>query len=795
MELMEAQTRAAVAAGRAAWFSTPPAQAWTKWARARRALQQATGGVVWPPAAEGGGDDFASALAKTLAADGAAPRQGAELREELLGHMRRRPENYRHLGDLRRPLGGDDEEGVLPALQRAAQEYYKVDVRVARVCTRAEVRAAAAAGEGRGVDAADGNEWSSTAHMAKSGWRECATPAPPDGDAAVVCWVIRTGEAGAFTALATSPAGRRAALAAQRATPGSLLCPVAGCSSRELTSQSAWAQHFNLVHLAKGQAAGLDEFLRRSGRHMCGGCGRHTLAASVQAHAGCGNRGVRRGGVATRRRYVAAGAQAARRAAARAAARAALVLPTLAEVRATAVPTLQSVKANFRPAVSNLMANLLTTIADAGETGTYQSPWEDAVDDEGNGDAGGGPGDKDAAQAAAWRDLHFFVATVLRTQPTRRSGRRRRPVLDTALRERLAAWQRGDWRALWADALGAARATALARAGGHDAAAARRRLARKKFKQHQLSAAMRVLTSSGLHPEPLREAQAKYPPPDAPAPRAPMPAPEDLQHDEAAHARGVAEWRDMPGNELEGLVRKNLHKCKRKRGSAPGPSGLRFEHLTAPLLMPEEHDDTRDRYLTQLARVMRDVLCGDVPAEARADYADGQFTGLSKPDGGCRPIIVTEALARPAGNILFGHLRKEHPDELERMLGSSQMGAGCQGGRTRLPTQRNTSSRWRQHATRQGAGGGPTAPPRTAAATTRAATAPTGTASTIRGGCCCWTESTHSGSWIGRRWSTSSGVAAPPCTRTSACAMGPATASTSATPSWRPRGVSCKETA
>ena len=638
---------------------------------------------MWPARAQEEGD-VAAAIATALTARGDVERSGADLRQELRGHVARNEALY--AGRVNAQAADLPQDVAL----EAAQRHLNVRIRTAYVASAAEVAAAAAAPQPGGdaendsgdEDDEDKDDDAETAadrcrgrqHLAKHGWRVVDGPAPEEETTATV-WLVSV--AGACHALATTAAGKTRAATAQRDVPGSLACPVPNCGGHELASYDTWVRHYNGVHLARGDARALDVFLGRSGRHLCPGCAKHTTAQRAAPHAGCGGdagrarkrgRQQRRGGPAER-------TEAAREREEQA--RAALTMPTLEQAVELRLPTLQSVPAKFREAYAVERRRQLEAIDTAGKSGTYEPHWRNHGE--------GPPADREEAQRRAWRDYFLFTRAVLRTHPLRRGGRRRRPVLDESLAARLREWTSGDWRKLWAGTLKAATgAQRLAvRTSAHDAAERRRR-ARKKVSQRQLSAAMRALTATGLHPDPVPAARAKYPPPNAEAPRATMPPPEDLQHDEEAHGAGVAAWTEArcPPVQLEHFVHLALDKARhRKAGTAPGHTGERFEHMWTPLLLDEEEDATlRDGYVAALAAVVRAVAAGDVPGALRDLFAGGDFTGLLKPDGGCRPIIVTEVFGRLVGNVTLSRARAEHGQQLEDMVGNAQMGAGRQGG-------------------------------------------------------------------------------------------------------------------
>ena len=84
------------------------------------------------------------------------------------------------------------------------------------------------------------------------------------------------------------------------------------------------------------------------------------------------------------------------------------------------------------------------------------------------------------------------------------------------------------------------------------------------------------------------------------------------------------------------------------RGSSPGPSGLRVEHLLTFL--------SRKNLDSMLHAVALRFAKADIPAVARPFIYGALLTPLSKPNnGGIRPIAVGELLVRIAGNAIARH--------------------------------------------------------------------------------------------------------------------------------------------
>ena len=73
-----------------------------------------------------------------------------------------------------------------------------------------------------------------------------------------------------------------------------------------------------------------------------------------------------------------------------------------------------------------------------------------------------------------------------------------------------------------------------------------------------------------------------------------------------------------------------------KSGSAPGPSGLRAEHIKVAV-MKVPHNRTALEAVTKLVNVLG---AGHLPEEAAPYFSGARLFGGKKKDGGVRPIAV-----------------------------------------------------------------------------------------------------------------------------------------------------------
>eukprot|EP00665_Eupelagonemidae_sp_cell47_P002210 gene2211-6737_t len=84
------------------------------------------------------------------------------------------------------------------------------------------------------------------------------------------------------------------------------------------------------------------------------------------------------------------------------------------------------------------------------------------------------------------------------------------------------------------------------------------------------------------------------------------------------------------------------------RGTAPGPSGLRAQHLQDAV-----ESSGGDAVVEQLTAVTNLLARGDAPAELAPHLAGASLIALAKKDGGVRPIAVGVQQGDPLGPLFF----------------------------------------------------------------------------------------------------------------------------------------------
>jgi hypothetical protein len=110
-----------------------------------------------------------------------------------------------------------------------------------------------------------------------------------------------------------------------------------------------------------------------------------------------------------------------------------------------------------------------------------------------------------------------------------------------------------------------------------------------------------------------------------------------------------------------------------RKGSAPGPSGLRPEHLRSALL---SFPTRRDGALTALTRLTNRMLAGKVPAVVAPYLCGARLHAAKKKDGGIRPIAVGNLLRRLTSKCAAVSVA----GKAAALLSPLQVGVGVRGG-------------------------------------------------------------------------------------------------------------------
>ena len=260
---------------------------------------------------------------------------------------------------------------------------------------------------------------------------------------------------------------------------------------------------------------------------------------------------------------------------------------------------------------------------------------------------------------AAWTELEMLPKAVLAAPPLKakldNEAARAAYTLD-----RLSRWEAGERMTLWTD-LPVQRAPRPASTEGLEACA--RTLAAEGCYGKALAA---LSEASFLQPSPASaEALAKLHPAGTPP-----------------STRAFAEMAVAP-NIPVATVAKQLRSFP--KGSAPGPSGLRPQHLLDALTA-----SSKPAVLEQLAAATSLLASGQVPVFLAPYLAGARVFAVQKKDGGLRPIAVGEVLRRLTGKCLSAVTQQQ----AKTLIWPLQVGVGAaNGAEAAVHTVRNWQQR------------------------------------------------------------------------------------------------------
>ena len=227
------------------------------------------------------------------------------------------------------------------------------------------------------------------------------------------------------------------------------------------------------------------------------------------------------------------------------------------------------------------------------------------------------------------------------------------------VRERLRRWRAGEYSQLWQEAVDLTKVQPKKKKkkqGDQEKSQEKQNAERAATlaQDGQFTKALQALTSAGMAP----------------------PTRANLKFMKEKHPQAPGE----PVNPLNtespqlsfGQVEVDKAAKKFRRGSAPGPSGLRPEHLRVAL---QAAPGRRDRALQSLTKLVNAMAKGSVPDEVAPYLAGARLHAAIKKDGGLRPIAV--------GNILRQLVAKCCATKLQERAAAifkpHQLGVGVKG--------------------------------------------------------------------------------------------------------------------
>ena len=265
----------------------------------------------------------------------------------------------------------------------------------------------------------------------------------------------------------------------------------------------------------------------------------------------------------------------------------------------------------------------------------------------------------DSDDVRLWALMAMFAKVIL---PAGRGPRVGDAYSQARLvRERLRRWRGGEYLELWEEAKQLTKEARKPKRGKKKKNAEEEQSQQKKNAERaatlaqdgQYTKALQALTSAGMAPDTAAtraKLQAKHP--AAPAPQIPATVMPQLTFSKEEVKKSVRKFR---------------------RGSAPGPSGLRPEHLQATL---QAAPGRSDRALETLSSLVTALARGGVPQEVAPHFCGARLHAAVKKDGGIRPIAVGNILRRLVAKCCVVRLQSR----AAALLSPHQLGVGVRGG-------------------------------------------------------------------------------------------------------------------
>ena len=240
----------------------------------------------------------------------------------------------------------------------------------------------------------------------------------------------------------------------------------------------------------------------------------------------------------------------------------------------------------------------------------------------------------------AWTEFTMLPKCVLFAPPRQGKSNKSDTLAFTKLR--CERWLAGERLQLWLDGPGAKQkrqGSKNSNSGNRDDNSRRQERCLELAADGQYSKATKALVGPGLlirDEETLKALKDKHPRAQRPPDLSDLAAPGRAQVPELICAD----------------VRKMLKSFA--RGTAPGPTGLRAQHLKDAVRSAHG-----DEALEQLTSACNLLARGDAPEQLAQYLAGATLMALEKPGGGIRPIAIGEVLRRLVAKCLCNHYEKE----------------------------------------------------------------------------------------------------------------------------------------
>jgi hypothetical protein len=229
------------------------------------------------------------------------------------------------------------------------------------------------------------------------------------------------------------------------------------------------------------------------------------------------------------------------------------------------------------------------------------------------------------------------------------------------IKERIRRWRAGEFRALWEEAIAMQKVPVKRKRKKQQQTVVSQEernaiRSSRLVKEGQYSRAAQALTSAGLVEQTQTTTAAM------------------LQ----LHPQGprVIPRADEPDTPALSFDKEHVLKCIKsfKAGSAPGPSGLRAEHIkVAVKKVPRNRTDKALDAVTKLVNVLG---AGHLPEEAAPYFSGARLFGGKKKCGGIRPIAVGTITRRLVSKCFSFTVSVK----AAQLLAPFQLGVGVRGG-------------------------------------------------------------------------------------------------------------------
>ena len=265
----------------------------------------------------------------------------------------------------------------------------------------------------------------------------------------------------------------------------------------------------------------------------------------------------------------------------------------------------------------------------------------------------------DPTSSKRWLLLYILPRCVLRARPSEvaSSGRSAAHIVKEACRR----WRSGEAAALWTEAVKAQRPPpkkGRKKAVVDDPLSQEKRNARRAaalIQDGQLSRAAKALVSRGMDQSSAaskKEMEDKHPQADPPP----------VSEEEPSESAFTCSSRQV----YDAIM-------SFKSGTAPGPSGLRAEHLKEAKGRGEGRGAAA---LGSLTRLVNCMAAGSVSQEVAPFLFGANLFAVIKKSGGYRPVAVGDILRRLTSKVIM----REVAGPAAQMLRPLQFGVGVRGG-------------------------------------------------------------------------------------------------------------------